>query len=187
MLVSLLLCERMENNECIFLIGCERFSKYKGYADSFEFAGDFRDETIKSVPHALDDRRCFFVLDLETIGVEDGVMLSPWMQFASISHPHNTRWKISIGSWLRRIPVSSQLMEQDPMIGSVSRQEIGVVVHSMVKNNWKVEKTGAESFVQYFICSICGFSADSAVSCISSESSIGICRVWWSTFGGIIC
>lgn len=91
MLVSLLLCEQMEKNECIFLIGCERFSKYKGYADSFEFAGDFRDETIKSVPHLLYDGRCVLVLDLETIGAANGAMLSPWMRFSSVIHPHNTR------------------------------------------------------------------------------------------------
>ncbi|CAF3038523.1 unnamed protein product [Rotaria sp. Silwood2] len=45
MLVSLLVCEVMDKNECIFLIGCERYSSYKGYADSFEYAGDYRDNT----------------------------------------------------------------------------------------------------------------------------------------------
>lgn len=47
MVVSLLLCEVMEDNECVFLIGCERFSKYKGYAQSFQFNGDFPDSTFK--------------------------------------------------------------------------------------------------------------------------------------------
>ncbi|CAF1215209.1 unnamed protein product, partial [Adineta ricciae] len=47
MLVSLLLCEKMEKNECIYLIGCERFSSYKGYANTFQFDGDYRDETPK--------------------------------------------------------------------------------------------------------------------------------------------
>lgn len=45
MLVSLLVCEVMEANECIFLIGCERFSTYEGYANSFKFAGDYKDNT----------------------------------------------------------------------------------------------------------------------------------------------
>ncbi|CAF4331374.1 unnamed protein product, partial [Rotaria sp. Silwood2] len=45
MLVSLLVCEVMDKNECIFLIGCERYSSYKGYADSFEYAGDYQDNT----------------------------------------------------------------------------------------------------------------------------------------------
>ncbi|CAF4859756.1 unnamed protein product [Rotaria sp. Silwood1] len=45
MIVSLLVCEAMEKNECIFLIGCEQYSKYKGYGDSFKYDGDFRDNT----------------------------------------------------------------------------------------------------------------------------------------------
>ncbi|CAF0977943.1 unnamed protein product [Adineta ricciae] len=47
MLVSLLLCEKMEKNECVYLIGCERYSSYKGYSNTFEFAGDYRDATPK--------------------------------------------------------------------------------------------------------------------------------------------
>ncbi|CAF0809366.1 unnamed protein product [Rotaria sp. Silwood1] len=47
MLVSLLVCEKMEVNECIFLIGCERYSSYKGYANSFQFDGDYKDNTPK--------------------------------------------------------------------------------------------------------------------------------------------
>ena len=47
MLVSLLVCEMMEPNECVFLIGCERYSSYKGYARSFQFDGNYVDETPK--------------------------------------------------------------------------------------------------------------------------------------------
>ncbi|CAF5121957.1 unnamed protein product, partial [Rotaria sp. Silwood1] len=47
MLVSLLVCEMMGKDECVFLMGCERYSSYKGYASSFEFAGDYRDNTPK--------------------------------------------------------------------------------------------------------------------------------------------
>jgi poly(ADP-ribose) glycohydrolase len=47
MLVSLLICEMMEPNECIFLIGCERFSTYEGYAGSFKFAGNYDDKAHK--------------------------------------------------------------------------------------------------------------------------------------------
>ena len=47
MLVSLLVCERMAPNECIFLIGCERYSSYKGYANSFQFDGNYEDKTLK--------------------------------------------------------------------------------------------------------------------------------------------
>ncbi|CAF0958469.1 unnamed protein product [Adineta steineri] len=47
MLVSLLVCEVMEDNECIFLIGCEQYSSYRGYAHSFQFDGDYKDTTPK--------------------------------------------------------------------------------------------------------------------------------------------
>ena len=47
MLVSLLVCEKMAANECIFLIGCERYSSYEGYGQSFKFAGDYHDTTPK--------------------------------------------------------------------------------------------------------------------------------------------
>ena len=47
MLVSLLLCQVMETNECIYLIGCERYSSYKGYSTTFQYAGDFVDEKQK--------------------------------------------------------------------------------------------------------------------------------------------
>ncbi|CAF4283135.1 unnamed protein product [Rotaria sp. Silwood2] len=47
MLVSLLVCEKLESNECIFLIGCERYSSYKGYANSFQFDGNYQDKTPK--------------------------------------------------------------------------------------------------------------------------------------------
>ena len=47
MIVSLIVCEMMEDDECIFLIGCERFSTYKGYAASFQFAGTYDDKTMR--------------------------------------------------------------------------------------------------------------------------------------------
>ncbi len=47
MLVSLIVCEVMEVNECIFLIGCERYSSYKGYAKAFKFAGNYDDNTTR--------------------------------------------------------------------------------------------------------------------------------------------
>lgn len=43
MLVSLLLCEVMQVNEAIHLIGCEQYSSYDGYASTLQFGGDFVD------------------------------------------------------------------------------------------------------------------------------------------------
>ncbi|CAF4071077.1 unnamed protein product [Adineta steineri] len=47
MLVSLLVCEAMEPNECIHLIGCERYSSYKGYSATFQYSGDYVDNKPK--------------------------------------------------------------------------------------------------------------------------------------------
>eukprot|EP01080_Neovahlkampfia_damariscottae_P004936 gene4936-8533_t len=43
-LVSLLFCPVMEDDETILIRGAEKYSSYKGYAQSFEFDGDFKDE-----------------------------------------------------------------------------------------------------------------------------------------------
>lgn len=47
MLVSLLVCEMMQDNECIYLIGCERYSSYKGYGTKFQYAGNYIDRNPK--------------------------------------------------------------------------------------------------------------------------------------------
>lgn len=45
LLCSMLFTERMGPREAVFVMGCERFSAYDGYASSFHFAGDYVDET----------------------------------------------------------------------------------------------------------------------------------------------
>lgn len=45
LLVSLLFTERLEVNESVIIRGCERFSSYTGYGDSFEWSEDYQDET----------------------------------------------------------------------------------------------------------------------------------------------
>jgi poly(ADP-ribose) glycohydrolase len=47
MLVGVLVCEVMQPNECIFLIGCEQFTSYSGYADTFKAKSNFVDNTPK--------------------------------------------------------------------------------------------------------------------------------------------
>jgi len=44
-LVSMLLCSRMESDEAIIITGCERFSTYSGYGQSFKFSGNYNDPT----------------------------------------------------------------------------------------------------------------------------------------------
>lgn len=45
MLVSKLFTECLDKLETLVMIGCEQFSMYRGYASSFEFAGDIIDDT----------------------------------------------------------------------------------------------------------------------------------------------
>lgn len=47
LLVSLLFMERMRENECIIIRGCERFNDYTGYAGSFSWNGNYQDNTEK--------------------------------------------------------------------------------------------------------------------------------------------
>ncbi|CAF0916166.1 unnamed protein product [Rotaria sp. Silwood1] len=47
MLISLLLCEVIQPNEGVFLIGCERFSSYQGYSRTFQFKENYIDQTPK--------------------------------------------------------------------------------------------------------------------------------------------
>lgn len=45
MIVSKLFTEELKNNEALVMTGCERYCRYSGYASSFQFAGNFVDET----------------------------------------------------------------------------------------------------------------------------------------------
>lgn len=45
LLVTLVFSEVMTSNEAIFVIGCEQFNDYSGYASSFTFSGNFTDNT----------------------------------------------------------------------------------------------------------------------------------------------
>lgn len=45
LLISRLFTECLEDNECMIIMGCERFSAYRGYASSFAYTGNITDET----------------------------------------------------------------------------------------------------------------------------------------------
>ena len=49
LLVSLLFTERLEKNESVIIRGCERFSSYIGYGDTFQWFEDYHDETARYV------------------------------------------------------------------------------------------------------------------------------------------
>eukprot|EP01080_Neovahlkampfia_damariscottae_P010710 gene10710-3332_t len=46
-IASKLIMEELDDNESIIIIGSQRFSKYKGYGDTYTFDGDFNDTTEK--------------------------------------------------------------------------------------------------------------------------------------------
>lgn len=41
LMASILLCERLGDTECLLVSGHQRYSRYKGYASTFSFAGDY--------------------------------------------------------------------------------------------------------------------------------------------------
>lgn len=47
MLVTRLITEELDDNECLYMIGCERFSRHCGYGNKFRFDGDFVDDTTR--------------------------------------------------------------------------------------------------------------------------------------------
>jgi len=47
LLVSRLVAEELDDNECVVVSGCERFNNYTGYGDSFRWTGDVVDRTSR--------------------------------------------------------------------------------------------------------------------------------------------
>ena len=45
LIISRLFTEALEDNECLLMTGCERYSNYKGYASSFKWADPYIDPT----------------------------------------------------------------------------------------------------------------------------------------------
>ena len=47
LLVSRLFTEELDDNECLLITGAEQYSAYRGYAATFEWAGDYIDSTVR--------------------------------------------------------------------------------------------------------------------------------------------
>jgi len=63
-LVALLLCEEMQPNEAIAVVGTKQYSKYKGYGSSFKFAGSHQDRTpVKEYGQYYKTRNCIIAID----------------------------------------------------------------------------------------------------------------------------
>ncbi|CAF2085662.1 unnamed protein product [Rotaria magnacalcarata] len=106
MLVSLLICEKMERNECIFLIGCERYSSYKGYAHSFKFAGNYTDKT----PRDSWGRLWCHVVAMDAIYFQnpstqyhmksiERELLKAYTSFRPLGQDAGSRFGIATGNW----------------------------------------------------------------------------------------
>lgn len=63
LLISRLFTECLDDNECMVIMGCERFSSYRGYASSFVFAGGIIDKT----PHDSSRRRKCTIVAIDAI------------------------------------------------------------------------------------------------------------------------
>ncbi|XP_050391960.1 poly(ADP-ribose) glycohydrolase isoform X1 [Patella vulgata] len=63
MLISRLFTEALDNKECLVMKGCERFSNYDGYADSFTWAGNHDDVT----PRDSNGRLCTDVVAIDAL------------------------------------------------------------------------------------------------------------------------
>ena len=72
-LVSLLLCERLADNETLAICGARRFSDYRGYHDRFEYAGPHRPRQPLEAEWTSDGRHrrlptAFAVMDARSFG-----------------------------------------------------------------------------------------------------------------------
>ena len=44
-IVAMLIAEKLEDDECLIMTGCEKFSSYSGYSKSFKFKGNYIDRS----------------------------------------------------------------------------------------------------------------------------------------------
>lgn len=63
LLISRLFTECLEHNECVVILGCERFNAYRGYASTFTWTGDIVDET----PYDSSRRRKCAIVAIDAI------------------------------------------------------------------------------------------------------------------------
>ncbi|XP_048480301.1 poly(ADP-ribose) glycohydrolase [Plutella xylostella] len=63
LMASMLFTETLRPNEALLMIGCERYSKYSGYGNSFKWAGNFVDD----VPFDSSGRRRCAVLAIDAL------------------------------------------------------------------------------------------------------------------------
>ena len=48
-IVAMLITEELDDDECLIMTGCEKFSSYSGYSKSFKFEGNYIDESSRDI------------------------------------------------------------------------------------------------------------------------------------------
>ncbi|CAF4114273.1 unnamed protein product [Rotaria socialis] len=106
MLVSVLFCEVMLPNECIYLIGCEQFATYSGYADTFKAKATFIDKTPKdswgrklSQVVAMDAIYFRNPIDQYTISCMNRELFKAYASFHLPKSMNNFAFGIATGNW----------------------------------------------------------------------------------------
>lgn len=62
-----LFTEQLDQNECLIIMGCERFNSYQGYANSFRWTGGYEDNT----PMDIYKRRNTSIVAIDAIRFQD--------------------------------------------------------------------------------------------------------------------
>ncbi|CAF1052395.1 unnamed protein product [Rotaria sordida] len=106
MLVSVLICEVMLPNECIFLIGCEQYVTYSGYATTFKAKDNFIDKTPKDswgrkLSHvvAMDAINYLNSLDQYTIENMSRELIKAYTCFRIPKSMEKSMFGIATGNW----------------------------------------------------------------------------------------
>lgn len=102
--VTKLVAEVMRPNEALFMVGCERFSAYTGYASSFSFAGEFNDQT----PFDQSRRRCCAIVAIDALNfgtASDQYRVDLMRRELNKAHVGFSRWlstpapAVATGNW----------------------------------------------------------------------------------------
>ncbi|CAF2801247.1 unnamed protein product [Rotaria sp. Silwood2] len=106
MLISVLVCEVMLPNECIFLIGCEQYTTYSGYATTFKAKDNFFDKTPKDswgrkLSHvvAMDAINYLNPLDQYTIECMSRELIKAYTCFRIPKSMEKSMFGIATGNW----------------------------------------------------------------------------------------
>lgn len=97
LLISRLFTECLEDNECMIIMGCERFNAYRGYASSFAFTGDIVDET----PHDCSRRRKCTIVAIDAVPFEKrATQYRPNMLKRELNKVSHSRFYCAVCDWL---------------------------------------------------------------------------------------